>query len=174
MALQVQLLNLKARVLQQTDQPEASFSIVMRAASIAYRSRVLPGLWEALGNLSVILMAFGEFEATADILESIMPQVLEGEDCMLAARIYSLLVDANMGLAGRNKQDAIRHKEYIARALEFIDAAFEEYSKVQNVQGQCEMTSKKATLMHLTGDLALANDYAAKYLDLKRQAKSER
>ncbi|KMP00275.1 anaphase-promoting complex subunit 5 [Coccidioides immitis RMSCC 2394] len=167
-SLQIGLLNLKARVFQNTDQPERAFSLVMRAASIAYRARVLPGLWEALGNLAVILIAFQEFDAAADILESIMPQVLEGEDCMLGARTYSLLADANMGLAGRNKHDGVRQKEHIARASEFIDCAFEGYSKAEDVRGQCEMTSKKATLMHLSGDLALANDYAARYLDLKK------
>ena len=31
-----------------------------------------------------------------------------------------------------------------------------------------EMMAKKATVMHLTGDPVLANDYAAKYLDLRR------
>lgn len=31
------------------------------------------------------------------------------------------------------------------------------------------MIAKKATIMHLVGDLELANDYAAKYLDLKKQ-----
>ncbi|WEW57511.1 APC5 protein [Emydomyces testavorans] len=172
-ALQIQLLNLKARVFHHTDQPEQAFSLTMRAASIAYRSRVLPGLWDALGNLSIVLMAFQEFEAAAEILESIMPQVLENNNCMMAARTYSLLVDANMGLAGRNKQDMVRQKEFIARASEFTDCAFEEYSRVENLQGQCEMTSKKATLMHLSGDMALANDYAARYLDLKRQAGAE-
>ncbi|EEP75614.1 conserved hypothetical protein [Uncinocarpus reesii 1704] len=172
-ALQIKLLNLKAQIFQKTDQPERAFSLVMRAASIAYRSRVLPGLWEALGNLAVILMVFREFEAAVDTLESIMPQVLEGDDSVLAARTYSLLVDANMGLAGRTKQDMVRQKEYIAKASEFIDCAFAEYSKVGNLNGQCEMTAKKATLMHLSGDLALANDYAARYLDFKRQARME-
>jgi anaphase-promoting complex subunit 5 len=41
------------------------------------------------------------------------------------------------------------------------------------VQGQSEMMAKKATVMHLMGDCGLANDYAAKYLDLKRQAAAE-
>lgn len=33
------------------------------------------------------------------------------------------------------------------------------------------MMAKKATIMHLVGELVLANDYATKYLDLKREAK---
>ena len=33
--------------------------------------------------------------------------------------------------------------------------------------------AKKATIMHLHGDLVLANDYAAKYLDLKKAAREQ-
>ncbi|KAI2267384.1 APC5 protein [Ophidiomyces ophidiicola] len=172
-ALQIQLLNLKARIFQNTDQPERAFSLAMRAASIAYRSRVLPSLWEALGHLSTVLMTFQEFNAAANILESVIPQILESNDCILAARTYSLLADANMGLAGGHKQDNMRQQEYLSRALEFTDCAFEEYSNAENVQGQCETTSKKATLMYLSGDFALANDYAARYLDLKRDARMQ-
>ena len=43
-----------------------------------------------------------------------------------------------------------------------------EYSHMGDIIGQCEMMAKKATIMHLVGDMILANDYAAKYLDLKR------
>lgn len=176
-AIQIRLLTLKARIFAQTDQAERGFSLAMRAASIAHRSRVLTGLWEAVGALSVVLMEFQEFEAARGLLESIMPQVIESEDCELVASSYALLVDANMGMAGQTRHDeavAVRQKEYLGRAVEFIDCAFAEYSKVDDSQAQSEMMAKRATVMHLTGDLALANDYAAKYLDLKRQAAAER
>ncbi|KAG5292406.1 anaphase-promoting complex protein [Histoplasma ohiense] len=178
-ATQVKLLVYKARIFDQTNQPERGFSLAMRAANIAHRSRYLPGLWESIGVLSVILMAFKEFEAAVEILESIVPQVHECEDAYLSARTYSLLADANMGLAGQVQvhsqgRDKVRQKEHMARAVEFIDCAFGEFSNVEDVQGQCEMMAKKATVMHLSGDLVLANDYAAKYLDLKKQAAAER
>ena len=35
------------------------------------------------------------------------------------------------------------------------------------------MTAKKATLMHLSGEWALANDCAARYLDLKKERAKE-
>lgn len=178
-ATQVKLLVSKARIFDQTNQPERGFSLAMRAANIAHRSRYLPGLWESIGVLSVILMAFKEFEAAVEILESIVPQVHECEDAYLTARTYSLLADANMGLAGQVQvhsqgRDKVRQKEHMAGAVEFIDCAFGEFSNVEDVQGQCEMMAKKATMMHLSGDLVLANDYAAKYLDLKKQAAAER
>ena len=48
-----------------------------------------------------------------------------------------------------------------------------EYSRIEDIKGQCEMIAKKATIMHLVGDLELANDYAAKYLDLKKEWRAE-
>lgn len=147
----------------------------MRAASLAFRARLLPGLWEAVVVLAGVLLGLREFEAAAELVESVMPQVLEGNDCELAARAYSLLVDANMGVAGRlwaqgqgQGHDQPAKKEYMNRALEYLDCAYEQYEEIEDLKGQCEMMAKKATVMHLTGDLVLANDYAAKYLDLQR------
>lgn len=180
---QVKLLCYKARIMDKTGQPQRGFSLAMRAASIAHRSRVLSALWEAIGVLSGVLLSLREFEAAAELMESIMPQVLEFEDRSLTAWSYSVLVDANMGLAGecssssrglRTPEDPVRRKEYVTRALEYIDCAYDEYEEIEDLSGQCEMMAKKAMVMHLSGDPVLANDYAAKYLDLKRQAAAER
>lgn len=109
------------------------------------------------------------------MVESIIPQILESSDCALAARAYSLLVDANMGIAGKARsQGSGQNVEYMNRALEYLDCAYDQYEKVGDIKGQCEMVAKKATVMHLTGDLVLANDYAAKYLDLQRLGSTER
>lgn len=172
-ATQAKLLTVKTEIFQRTGQAERGFSLAMRAASIAHRSRILPALWDAIVVLAGTLMSFREFEAAREILESIVPQVLECGDRTLAARVYSSMVDANMGLAGQAQHDTVRRNEYLARAVEFIECAFEEYSSTEDVKGQCEMMAKKATVMHLSGDLVLANDYAAKYLDIKRQAEAE-
>ena len=98
-----------------------------------------------------------------------MPQVLEAHDAALAARAYSLLVDANMGVAGclRRGADPAK-KEYMNRALGYLDCAYDQFEELEDIRGQCEMMAKKATVMQLSGDLVLANDYAAKYLDLRK------
>ncbi|KAB8236790.1 putative anaphase-promoting complex subunit Apc5 [Aspergillus alliaceus] len=176
---QVKLLCLKARILEKTSQPQRGFSLAMRAASIAYQSRLLPGLWEAICVLSGVLLSLREFEAVVAMVESVMPQILESSDCDLAARAYSLLVDANMGIAGNLRSQVSGHnapirKEYMNRALEYLDCAYDQYEEIEDIQGQCEMMAKKATVMHLTGDLVLANDYAAKYLDLRRLGSTDR
>ncbi|KAI9927999.1 anaphase promoting complex subunit 5 [Aspergillus wentii] len=174
---QVRLLCLKARILEKSGQPQRGFSLAMRAASIAHRSRLLPGLWEAICVLAGVLLSLNEFEAVGEMMESIMPQILESDDCELAAQAYSLLVDANMGVAGKlwsQGQNTPVRKEYMNRALGYIDCAYDQYEEIEDIKGQCEMMAKKATVMHLTGDLVLANDYAAKYLDLQKQGGSWR
>ena len=151
--------------------------MAMRAASIAHRSHLFPALWESLCVLAGVLLSFREFEAVKEMIESIMPQVLEFEDCDLAARAYSLLVDANMGVAGvlwSQGQSLPARKVFMNRALGYIDCAYEQLEEIEDINGQREMMAKKATIMHLSGDLVLANDYASKYLDIKQQTSIER
>ena len=162
---QVKLLCLKARIFEKKGQSQRGFSLAMKAVRIAYRSRLLPGLWEAVCSLAAVLLGLGEFPATLALVESVMPQILETEDAELAARGYSLLVDAKMGLAGRSNNK----KELVNHALGYIDAAYEQYEEIEDIVGQCEMMAKKSIAMLHTGDLVLADDCAAKYLDLQWQ-----
>ncbi|KAJ5930671.1 hypothetical protein N7466_006164 [Penicillium verhagenii] len=171
---QIKLLCLKAQILEKSGHPERGFSLAMRAASIAYRSKVLFDLWEAICTLAAVLLSLREFEATVELVESIMPQILETDDSALVARAYSLLVDANMGIAGElwarlGKESIPARKEYVNCAIGYIDSAYEAYEEIEDILGQTEMMAKKATVMHLTGDPVLANDYAAKYLDLRKR-----
>jgi anaphase-promoting complex subunit 5 len=176
---QIKLLCLKARILEKSGHPQRGFSLAMRAASIAHRSKVLFDLWEAICTLAAVLLSLREFEATAELVESIMPQILEAEDSALTARAYSLLVDANMGVAGelsssqQGGERTLARKEYVNRALGYIDSAYDAYEEIEDILGQTEMMAKKATVMHLTGDPVLANDYAAKYLDLRKRRGAE-
>ncbi|KAF7526649.1 hypothetical protein PCG10_004040 [Penicillium crustosum] len=170
---QIKLLCLKAQILGKSGQPQRGFSLAMRAASIAHRSKVLADLWEAICTLATVLLSLREFEATGELVESVMPQILESENYSLIAQAYSLLVDANMGMAGelwslQGRDSTSTRKEYINRALGYIDSAYDHFEEIEDIKGQTEMMAKKATVMHLTGDPVLANDYAAKYLDLRR------
>ncbi|KIX05186.1 uncharacterized protein Z518_06058 [Rhinocladiella mackenziei CBS 650.93] len=173
-AVHTRLLVLKARILAESGHPLKGFTLVTRAAQIAYRGRVLPLLWESIGTLATILNDMREFHAADDLLVSIMPQVLECQDCGLAARSYSTLADANMGLAGAEVDKSTKQKEFISRAMENIDHAYVQFRYVEDLRGQLEMLKKKATIMHWRGDLVLANDIATQYLELQRQYESQR
>lgn len=166
----IKLLTLKARVYDEAGFPQKGFSVALRAASIAHRAKLLPALWEAVDRICAILNSLKEFSAATGLLESIMPYVLECEDCDLAAHSFSLLADAHAGMAGQVSADSIQRKEQLTKALENIDRSFDEFSRIEDVKGQCEMMAKKATIMHLNGDPVLANDCAAKYLDIKAAA----
>ncbi|KAJ5118608.1 hypothetical protein N7526_010245 [Penicillium atrosanguineum] len=175
---QIRLLCLKSRILEKSGQPQRGFSLAMRAANIAHRSKVLFDLWESIVTLSAILLSLREFDAANELVQSIMPQILESEDSALVARAYSVLVDANMGIAGEmwaklGKESTPARKEYVNRALGYIDSAYDAYEEIEDILGQTEMMAKKATVMHLTGDPVLANDYAAKYLDLRKRRGAE-
>ena len=169
----VKLMVLKARILDKAGTPQKGFSVALRAASMARRALILPLLWEAVGAVSRTLISLREFKAAAELMVSIMPQVLEYEDCYVAGHSFLTLADAYVGQAGEANTGPLLRKERLTKALEYIDQAFDEFSKVEDVKGQCEMLAKKATIMHLNGDPVLANDCAAKYLDIKKAAKEQ-
>jgi anaphase-promoting complex subunit 5 len=168
--LRVKLLTLKALLQAKIGRPQKGFSVAVRAASIAWRARLIPGLWVAMGAIANILTSLGEFRAASQILISIIPRALECENCSLNAQLYSFLVDAYMGKAGLADAGSLRRTQNLTRCLEFIDRAFSEYSAIEEINGQCQMMAKKATIMRILGDNVQANDYASAYLDLKRDA----
>ena len=169
----VKLMILKARVYDRAGIPQKGFSVALRAATLAQSARIMPILWEAICAISRILISLREFEAAAKLLSAVLPQVFECEDCDLAGHSFSLLADAHMGMAGQASADTLQRKEHLTKALECIDRSFDEFSRLGDIRGQCEMMAKKATIMHLNGDPVLANDCAAKYLDIKRAAKED-
>jgi anaphase-promoting complex subunit 5 len=172
-AVQTRLLVLKSRILIESDHSLKAFSLVTRAAQIAYRGRNLPSLWESLVLLGIVLNQLQEYAAASELLQSIMPQVLECQDCDLAARAYSVLADAYMGLAGSEAAESTKQKELVSIAVESIDHAYIQYRHVEDLSGQLQMLKKKATVMHWRGDLVLANDLATQYLELKREYLTE-
>ena len=167
----IKVMTLKARIYGKAGIPQKGFSVALRAASLAHQARLLPALWEAVSALCAIMVSLEEHSAAAKLLEGIMPQTLECEDCNLSAQVFSLLADAHMGMAGQAKPETLLRKEQLIRALDNISRSFDEYSRIEDVRGQCEMMAKKATIMHINGDPVLANDCAAKYLDVKKTAK---
>ena len=169
----IKVMTLKARIYDKAGIPQKGFSVALRAASLALSCKLLPCLWEAVNAISAIFNSLDEFEASIKLLESIVPQVLECEDCDLAAQTFSLLADSHVGLAGQAKAETMQRKEQLTKGLENLERAFDAFSQVEDVMGQCEMLAKKATIMHLNGDPVLANDCASKYLAIKEAAKEQ-
>ncbi len=65
----------KARIFSASGHPLKGFSIIIRAASMAERHRIMPTLLEALVALAAILYKLTEFRAARDILEAVLPMV---------------------------------------------------------------------------------------------------
>ncbi|KAG6026745.1 hypothetical protein E4U41_001177 [Claviceps citrina] len=59
----------------------------------------------------------------------------------------------------------------MTRAMAAVQKAFDHYSAVEDIKNQCEMMAKKAMIMKLSGEMALAADYAAAYVELQDKAK---
>ncbi|GAO19658.1 hypothetical protein UVI_02005990 [Ustilaginoidea virens] len=169
-ALRVRLLLLKVSLLDRCGRPQRAFSTAVRATNIAWRARLIPCLWQAVGALSNILVSLGEFEAATQLLVAVLPRALECEMATLSAQLYSFLADALVGSAGKQPPKSSKRAECMTRALAAVQKAFDHYSAVEDIKNQCEMMAKKAMIMKLTGDMALAADYAAAYVELRKTA----
>ncbi len=174
-SLRVHLLLSKAHLFDRIGRPEKGFTISMRAASIAWHARLIPLLWQAIGAVCTILNAMSEFMAASQLLLAVLPRCLETDAVFVSATLYSLLADAWLGQAGEveigsSSRGAIQKRnEFMTKAREALAFAFKYYSVVEDVEKQCEMLAKTATLMKAMGDDVLAEDYAAQYLGLKRE-----
>jgi anaphase-promoting complex subunit 5 len=169
----IKLLIMKSHILDKCGRPQRGFSVAVRAAAMAWRARLLPVLWQAMGAIANVLTSLTEFEASSQILVSVLPRALECEDCAVNAQLFSYLADAHIGMAGQAESESLKRTENLTKALDFIDRAFGEFSRIEDVEGQCQMMAKKAFIMRLVGDLVLANDYAAAYLDLRKDVATD-
>ncbi|KAM6535619.1 APC5 protein [Fusarium falciforme] len=168
--LKVKLLLLKASLLDKCGRTQRGFTAAMRAASISWEARNIPGLWEAIGAVSNILVSLSEFEAASQLLVAVIPRSLECDTASLSGQLYSYLADANMGLAGKCEPKSAKRMEYMTKAFQAVQKSFDQYSQIEDMAMQCQMTAKKAMIMKLSGDMALAADYAAEYVALQKKA----
>ncbi|KAK6614656.1 anaphase-promoting complex protein [Botrytis cinerea] len=128
--LRVKILTMKAFLQSRTGRPEKGFSVAVRAASIAWRARLMPALWAAMGAVANILVALSEFQAACQIVTAIIPRALECENCSLSAQLYSCLAESFMGLAGQAAAGDPRRTENLTKSLEFLDRAFKEFCAI--------------------------------------------
>ena len=163
----VKLMIFKARFNEQFHMPQKALSIAVRAANFAYTNRIIPTLWEAVEVIAHTLASMLEFTASARLLESILPRVMECEDCNLTGACMASLADAYMGIASRSVGTATsKVKEKMVRALGFLERAEREFSRVDNSNRQREVLAKKGIILMNIGDQRLATDCASKYLDI--------
>lgn len=116
------LLLLKAQCYKACGRPIKGISTAISACDIAWKARLMPGVFNAYHTIAVILIELREYSAADAMLDSIMPQVLECEDTLMNARCFECLADAQVGIAGgREGETRARH---LHRGVDFIDRAF--------------------------------------------------
>jgi anaphase-promoting complex subunit 5 len=167
-SLRIRLLLIKANLFDSIGRPEKGFSIVMRAASMAWRARLLMLLWQAVGALANILNCLGEFAAAEQLLVAVLPRCLETDVAYTAGTLYSLLADARIGLAGemKGRGEAAERGRMMGRVHKALDEAFRFFEAVEDVDKRCEMMAKKAALFRADGNGARVESCADRYLGI--------
>ena len=166
-AHQTRLLLHKAALFAHAQRPLRGFTITVRALSLALRSRLVPLLWQAVSCLSAILVQLEEFDATVQLLQAVIPRVLESDAAYLTASLYATLADAHVGLAGQAAGKNTRaRREHVANVVAALDAAFAWFSAVEDSVKMREMVAKKAVVMKVVGEGEVASQEAARYAAL--------
>jgi anaphase-promoting complex subunit 5 len=157
----VSVLLMKADLFRKVGKPERGFSVALRAASVAFKARLMPSLWGAVGLLANILNDLGECASARRLLDAVLPQSLENGDNMLSGMLYSHLGDSYIGLADPAVSAETRTRaSNMAKAELYIDRARECFKKSSYLDGECEQLMKKAIVAKLRGDEKLAEDWA--------------
>ncbi|KAL2269419.1 hypothetical protein VTJ83DRAFT_1603 [Remersonia thermophila] len=165
----VRLLLVKVQLLSATGSPERGFTLAMRAASLAWRARLLALLWQSCGALAGVLNSLGEFAAAERLLVAALPRCLEAEAVHDAGLLFSHLADARVGLVGAMRRDGYGRKGsevgvMLAKAHAALDRAMECFAAMEDAGKQCEMLAKKAALYRAEGDMVRAEQCAERYL----------
>ncbi|KAF3917308.1 hypothetical protein AA313_de0209030 [Arthrobotrys entomopaga] len=175
-SLRLRVMLNKAQVLAKCGRAVKGLSVTLRAAAIAWRAKLLPTLYLANAVLSNILIQLHEFAVAYALLDSIMPQILECEDAHLNGVCLSTLVDAQVGMAGKEVAAATttaedkkkKTAEFLGRALEMLDRCFVEYGKLGDRMAQAELMNKKARVHNILENMELRNEAAATCIQLKK------
>lgn len=163
----VKLLCLKTHVFIRCGRPQKGFSIAVRAATMAWRARLLPSLWESLGLIACILSSLEEFAAAESILKAVLPRALECEDPMLVAQLWSWKVDADMGQARQTDKGSSKRREKFISALEGLERSFEAWAKLGETKKMRECLAKRAVVLKQLGEKELVADAIAAYERLR-------
>lgn len=153
-------------MLQKCGRAPRALSLALRAAAIAWRSRLLPMLFQSLLVISSILIELSEFTTAYDLMDRIMPQVLECEDALLNAQSFSVLADSLVGLAGQTSDG--ERREELHRALDLMDRAGAEFARLGDGAGRAAVMGKKARIMDYLGDGPVRDEVVKLYVQLKR------
>lgn len=157
----ISVLLMQADLFRKVGKPEYGFSVALRAASVAFKAKLMPSLWSAVGLLANILNALGECASARRLLEAVLPQSLENGDNMLSGTLYSHLGDSFIGLADPAQTAETRlQTTYVAKAEMYIDRARDCFKKSSYLSGECEQLAKKAIIAKLRGDEKLAEEWS--------------
>ncbi|MCJ1312393.1 anaphase promoting complex subunit 5 [Agyrium rufum] len=171
---QIKLLIMRARILDRAGVPEKGLSVATRAVKMAHKAQILPVLYEAAQALARVLLSLREFAAAAALLDSIMPQVLECNDCELTGNGFTIIGDAHIGMAGEAKGESLwKRKEKVTKALSYFERAEVEFGRIVDVNGQCESLAKKGMILMMAGDKSLAEGCAARYIGIQKAARED-
>ena len=164
LSFRIRLLLLKTRLYALTGRPQKGFSTAVKAASLAFRARLVQLVWESMARVASILNSLCEFEAAAEVVRDVLPRALEGDNCVLLGTLYGELADAKVGMAGSmgaGSKDRIR---CLRMAEEVLDSAEKFWKRVRDVREQADVAAKKKMIAKFVRKELTAEHGAVRHL----------
>lgn len=144
----IRLLIMKAELWAHVGVSAKGLSAVLRAANAAYRRNLMPLLWSAVAALAVILADAQEYTAARQVVDSILPQAIEGGDLALVARLYSELTNAYVGQACTEHAPGTKERDQLLNtALVYLERAME--GKFLPLTRMCSSKDRSLTICSL-------------------------
>jgi hypothetical protein len=146
--------------------------LILRKFPVACRQQRLTidsELTRILIILSLVLCRYGEFDASREMLESLMPVLMEDTNSVLHGGIFSQIADCLLGACkyGNNKRskfnkclDMLDRAAYGLHSNRFIDIRTNiliAYAQAGNIKARLQILSKKARLLNHMRERAVRN-----------------
>jgi anaphase-promoting complex subunit 5 len=140
----VSVLNMKAKLYADMGKSQKAFTLAVRAASAAQRARILPAVWTAVGLIANVLNKMRESTASQRLLDSIIPQALEGGDGHQCAYLYAVQADVYLSMS--QEANTRKHSAMLGKAEVYADLARERKSSVRH--GFCRQLTPSRLQTH--------------------------
>lgn len=143
--------------------PVRSLSILIRCVQACLCQHYVQLLWTAVGALTQLLLAEGEFVAVRTLMAVVIPRALLADDVELMAELYRYLGDAHMGMAGELHKAArtdgrkAKMKRHLSKAWMYLGRAQAHFRRAGlGAVVEDEFTMKRRTILSVTQRFMIA------------------
>ncbi|KAK9478431.1 anaphase-promoting complex subunit 5-domain-containing protein [Lipomyces japonicus] len=150
-----------AKVLSKLGRGVRGYSSIMRCVAIAEKACIVPTVMEAICQLCELYNSSYQHQSALSILDAVMPQIIECDNCDLLGKAYYETMNAILGAnyvrimsewtatsIGYNESS----KSKLLHAIRYAHMSYVEYAKVEDISMLVKLSFKLAAMYSILGD----------------------